>query len=172
MKYLKKAVNVLFWILDKINKKAYKKVYPLYLRWLGIVIDRESGSETWISPTCFFDSAAYNRIRIGRDVTISFGVTVLAHDYSIVHTGKAIGKRVRKIVVDDVYIGNNVFIGAKSIILPGTIIGDNCIIGAGSVVKGRILENSVYAGNPAKRICSINEYAEKHMELFIQYDEL
>ncbi len=171
MKYLKKSLNILFWILDKVSKKAYKKVYPSYLRWLGVVIDQDTDSETWISPTCFFDSAAYNRIRIGRNVTISFEVTILVHDYSIVHAGNAIGKRVKKIIVDDVHIGNNVFIGAKSILLPGTFIGDNVIIGSGAVVKGRVTENSVYGGNPAKRICSIDEYAEKHMDMFLKNGE-
>ena len=43
----------------------------------------------------------------------------------------------------------------------GCAIGDNTIIGAGSVCKGEIQGNSVYAGNPCKKICSLNEYQEK-----------
>jgi len=61
----------------------------------------------------------------------------------------------------NVRIGNNVFIGQKSIILCGSIIGDNTIIGAGSVVTGIVEGNSVYAGNPAKKIMTIEEYAQK-----------
>ena len=48
-----------------------------------------------------------------------------------------------------------------STILPGSTIGDNVIIGAGACVSGWIEYNSVYAGNPAKRICSIEEWIEK-----------
>lgn len=32
----------------------------------------------------------------------------------------------------------------------------------GTVVKGDILSNSVYAGNPCKLICSVDEYLNKH----------
>lgn len=60
-----------------------------------------------------------------------------------------------------VTIGNNVFIGVNSIVLKDTIIGDNVIIGAGSVISGNVESNSVYAGVPAKKICSLDEYVEK-----------
>ena len=60
-----------------------------------------------------------------------------------------------------VSIGNNVFIGAGSIILPGVNIGDKAVIGAGSVVTKDIPTNSVAVGNPAKVICSYDEYMQK-----------
>ena len=63
-------------------------------------------------------------------------------------------------------IGNNVFIGMRSIILQGTNIGDNVIIGAGSVVSGKVESNSVYAGNPAKKICSLEEHKNKLAKRF------
>lgn len=49
----------------------------------------------------------------------------------------------------------------QSIILAGANIGDNVIIGAGSVVAGIVESCSVYAGNPAKKICTLEEYKEK-----------
>ena len=61
---------------------------------------------------------------------------------------------------------SNIFIGHKSIILPGTYIESNVIIGAGSVVKGRINSNQVYAGIPAKPICSTQEYFNKNADKF------
>lgn len=61
-------------------------------------------------------------------------------------------------------IGNNCFIGARTTILPGTIIDDNCIIGACSVVKGHVPEGSIVCGNPAKRICGIDEWTVSHIE--------
>lgn len=53
------------------------------------------------------------------------------------------------------------FLGQRCIILPGTRIGDNVIIGAGAVVHGNIPNNTVWAGNPAKMICTLFEYKEK-----------
>jgi maltose O-acetyltransferase len=53
------------------------------------------------------------------------------------------------------------FLSVGGVILPGTVIGDNVIVGAYAVASGNIESNSVYAGNPAKRICSIGEYIKK-----------
>ena len=41
-------------------------------------------------------------------------------------------------------------------------IGDNVVIGANSIVTKDIPSNSVYAGNPAKFICTIDEYIDKN----------
>ena len=49
-------------------------------------------------------------------------------------------------------IGENVWIGASSVILDGTTIGDNVIVASGSVVSGRIPDNVVIQGNPAKEV--------------------
>lgn len=56
---------------------------------------------------------------------------------------------------------DNVFIGAGTRILYNTRIGSNVIIGADSLVNKDIPDNSVYAGVPAKYICSFDEYVEK-----------
>lgn len=98
-------------------------------------------------------------INIGNDVTIAPRVHILAHDAS---TKSALGYT-RIGLVD---IGNNVFIGASTTVLPGVRIGDNVVIGAGSVVSKDIPANSVAAGNPAKVICSYDDFiARKRQEL-------
>ncbi len=58
-------------------------------------------------------------------------------------------------------IGDNVFIGAHSIVLMGSHIGADSIIGAGAVVSGTWPEGSVIAGNPARLVCTLDEFAEK-----------
>ncbi|MNR38520.1 Galactoside O-acetyltransferase [compost metagenome] len=58
-------------------------------------------------------------------------------------------------------IGDNVFIGYGVTILPNSNIGSNVIVGACSLVKGELKSNSVYAGIPAKYICSIDDYLNK-----------
>lgn len=95
-------------------------------------------------------------ISVGDDVTLSSNVRILAHDASTCKAGAH-----TKIGI--VKIGNNVFIGADSIVLCNTRIGDNVIIGAGSVVSHDIPSNSVYAGSPAKYICSFEEFQAKHI---------
>ena len=54
-----------------------------------------------------------------------------------------------------VTIGNNVFIWWGATILCGTTIEDNV------VVSGRLEHDSVYAGIPAKKVCSLERYREK-----------
>ena len=51
-----------------------------------------------------------------------------------------------------VYIGDDVWLGARVIILPGVHIGKGSIIGAGSVVSKDIPEYCIAAGSPAKVI--------------------
>ena len=59
-------------------------------------------------------------------------------------------------------IMDNVFVGSGSRILYNIRIGSNTIIGAGSFVNKDISGNGVYAGIPARYICSFDEYVEKH----------
>ena len=98
-------------------------------------------------------------MKIGDHVKITGPTTILTHDYStsvLNNIDKRIYGKQRKTI-----IGNNVFLGWGCTVLAGTTIGDNTIIGAGAVVSGHIDENSVYAGNPAKKICSIDDYKLK-----------
>ena len=94
-------------------------------------------------------------VTIGNNVRIADGVKILTHDYSLSVvagvTGDVIGS------VKPVTIGNNVFIGMSAIILNDVTIGNNVIVGAGSVVTHDCASNFVYAGNPARKICSIDE---------------
>ncbi len=96
-------------------------------------------------------------LEIGNNVTIA-DARILFHDAS---TKMELGYS----KVGKVTIGNNVFIGADAIILPGTTIGNKVIIGAGAVVTKNIPDNSVFAGNPAKHICSYDEYISRNKEL-------
>ena len=57
----------------------------------------------------------------------------------------------------DVYIGNNVWIGAGAVIVPGVRIGDGSVIGAGSVVTRDIPENVVAVGSPCRVLRQIDE---------------
>lgn len=93
-------------------------------------------------------------IEIGDNVTIAPRVHILCHDAS---TKMFLGMT----KIGRVIIGNNVFIGAESVVLPGVTIGNNVIIGANSTVTHDVPDNTVVVGNPAKRICSLDEYLSK-----------
>ena len=101
------------------------------------------------------DRAFCNKISCGDNVTLAKDVYILAHDASM---KKFIGKA----KVGEVKIGNNVFIGAKSVVLPGVIINDNVVIAANSCVSHSIPSGEVWGGVPAKKICELDSYLEKH----------
>ena len=113
--------------------------------------------------TMFYDSSRVNidrtrpyLLEIGEYCKITSGVTILTHDYS-----RSVLRRVYGDIVGEgrkTVIGNNVFIGMNAIVLMGTHVGDNVIIGAGSVVSGKVPSNVVVAGNPAKVICTLEEF--------------
>ncbi|MBO4630298.1 MAG: sugar O-acetyltransferase [Lentisphaeria bacterium] len=62
----------------------------------------------------------------------------------------------------DVYIGENVWIGAGVIVVPGVHIGKNSVIGAGSVVTKDIPENVVAVGNPCRVLREISEHDKEY----------
>ncbi len=103
-----------------------------------------------------------NFIKIGDNFYSSSNIQFVTHDGSV-NVLRNMYKEYKNIdFFSPIIIGNNVFIGYGGTILPGTRIGNNVIIGAGSVVKGKLKNNSVYAGVPVKYICSIEEYVNKN----------
>ena len=56
------------------------------------------------------------------------------------------------LLVGEIKIQKDVFIGAKAIILPGLTISEGSVIGAGSVLTKDTEPWGIYAGNPAKYI--------------------
>lgn len=93
-------------------------------------------------------------LTIGDNVTIAPRVHILCHDAST----KTFLNYTK---IGRVTIGNNVFIGAESVILPNVKIGNNVIIGANSTITRDVPDGVVVAGNPAKIICTLDEYIDK-----------
>ena len=106
-------------------------------------------------------------IEIGNNVTMAPRVHILCHDAST-------KQFLDYTKIGRVTIGDNVFIGAETVVLPGVTIGSNVIIGANSTVTHDIPDNTVVAGSPAKKICSLEEYLakeQKRMEKSCCYGE-
>jgi len=108
-------------------------------------------------------------IRIGSDVMISWGCTIVDSNFHSINWKERkndvvewkrgleegeIGKYKNWEVVkkEKVVIKDKVWIGFNSIILKGVTIGEGAIVGAGSVVTKDIPAYSVVGGNPAKVI--------------------
>lgn len=62
-----------------------------------------------------------------------------------------------KVVIEDW-----AYIGAYSQIMPGVTIGEGALVAAGSVVTKSVAPHTVVAGNPAKYICTTEEFYEKN----------
>jgi maltose O-acetyltransferase len=112
------------------------------------------GKNVQIVDTFFFDPSHCYLISIGDNCTICPNVRLIAHDAS---TKKHLGfTKFGKIDIKE-----NCFIGDSAIVLPNVTIGPKSIVGAGSVVTKTIPPHTVAAGNPAKRICDLDEYLER-----------
>ncbi len=85
------------------------------------------------------------RIEIGSDCAISFGVLVMDSDMHKISVEGELRPDTGPVV-----IGDHVWIGAGATILKGARIGDGAVIGAGSVVTGDIPPGTLAAGTPAR----------------------
>lgn len=146
-------MNITMNIIRRIFNKIIRNITKSDLEKLisrGLII----GNNFNMMPGCIIDSDHCWHISIGNNVTLAPRVHILAHDTST----KAYLNYTK---VSNVKIGNSVFIGASSIVMPGVVIGNNVIVGAGSLVTKSIPSNTVYAGNPARFICNIDDYLKK-----------
>lgn len=160
IKQVKTIVNL---IVDKYKKRFSDRID--YSRKAGVTIgdgcklnDIPSwGSEPWL-------------IEIGNHVEVSSAVTFITHDGATwVFRDQEKYKEVIK--YGKIIIHDNCFIGMKSMVMPNVEIGPNAIVGAGSLVTKNVPEGCVFAGVPARYICTVKEYADKCLEQNLNYDK-
>ena len=100
-------------------------------------------------------------ISFGNNVWVASQVSFVTHD--VIHY--MLNNREKDVTFQEylgcIEIGDNVFIGANSTVLPNVTIGSDTIIAAGTVVNQSVQGGGVYAGVPARYICSLNEFIEK-----------
>lgn len=97
-------------------------------------------------------------ITIGNNCAITKGVRISTHGG---------GRVVRSFAPDfdmfgKVLIEDWVYIGANSQIMPGVTIGEGALVAAGSVVTKSVPPHTVVGGNPARYICTVEEYYERN----------
>lgn len=97
-------------------------------------------------------------VTIGNHVQITNNVSIHTHG-----GGNCIRKEhpdfdcFGKVVIEDWC-----YIGAYAHIMPGVTIGEGSLIAAGSIVTKSVAPHSVMAGNPARFICTTEEYYERN----------
>ena len=136
-----KLYKTVFWSLEKQARKS------------GVTMGKHN-----LIASRFWSTEPY-LIRIGDDCQLTEGVQIYTHGGAQV----ARGKYPNFDVFGKVVLGNRVYVGSGAKIMPGVTIGDNVLIAAGSVVTKSIPSNVVVAGNPAKYICSLDEYIKRNL---------
>lgn len=107
-------------------------------------------------------------IEIGDETTFSNNVRFVNHDggQNALHFFEKY-KDVR--TFGRIKIGKQCLIGADTTIMPGVEMQDNCVLGAGSILTTSMPKGSVFAGVPAKFICTIEQYGDKLLANNINY---
>ena len=127
---------------------------PFRANWGGHHVHFGNGIYANFNLTIVDDGHVY----VGDKVMFGPNVTVATASHPIEPTLRARGLQYNK----DVYIGENVWIGAGVIIVPGVRIGKNSVIGGGSVVTKDIPDNVVAVGNPCRVLREISEHDKKY----------
>lgn len=146
-------------LLNRLHDKAYIEV----CKSRGLKI----GKDVIFIEAPKFGSEPY-LIEIGDRTKITANCTFINHDGAM-YTIRSMEKYKDARNFGRIKIGKNCFIGNNCTILPGVEMGDNCILGAGSVLSSSMPSNSVYAGTPAKFICTIYEYGDKALNNNVLY---
>ena len=153
-------------IQKMIKRLDYHIMPPVsYAKKIGVHIGEGvqiTGKQEWTSePYLIF---------IGNRTTVSKDVQFLTHDGST-RVFRHLDKYRKVLRFGSIHVGENCFLGAKSIIMPGITIGDNSIIAAGAVVTKDVPPNEIWGGVPAKKINSIEIFAEKCLSETPEYNE-
>ncbi|MBK4213243.1 MULTISPECIES: acyltransferase [Bacillus] len=106
------------------------------------------GEDTAFALMVMVDLMFPEKITVGRNSVIGYNTTILSHEYLI-----------KEYRLGEVYIGDDVLIGANSTILPGVTIGDGAIVSAGTLVHKDVPAGSFVGGNPMRMI-----YTKEEME--------
>ena len=142
--------NVYF---KKIKKYDAVQIRIDHLRRCGMTI----GRKTYIFSDDLETAESY-LVSVGDEVMIASGVRFITHDASASYYIPGASDLFGRII-----IGNKCFLGMNALILRGVTLANGCIVAAGSVVTKSFLEpGSVLAGNPARKVSTVDALREKN----------
>jgi maltose O-acetyltransferase len=153
-------------ILDIFNQQLYMKIYRRVLIRNGVVV---RGMPIYIHHSVAFDAHSPGAITLGDGCAISGEVKLLTHDFSmnVIHQMRSGPESNDDIVLRaPIVVGDYAGIGIGAIIMPGVTIGRGSIVGSGAVVTKDVPEGVVVGGNPAKVICSVDDWWNKSRDKF------
>lgn len=101
----------------------------------------------------FWGSEPY-LITIGSNCALTYGTMIHTHGGARV----AYPSNPKFDFFGKVILGDYVYVGCYAQIMAGVTIGDHVLIAAGSIVTKSVPSNVVVAGNPAKIICTTEEF--------------
>lgn len=108
---------------------------------------------TTFNCNCTIEIPHGGKIIIGDDCMFSHDINLMCGDGHAIFDVET-GKRTLDVTKDNprnsIIIKSHVWVGLKAIILGNTTIETSSVVGAGAVVKGKIPNNCVVTGNPAK----------------------
>lgn len=111
---------------------------------------------------CYLSTAEGTSITIGGDCMLARGNEIRAddaHPIFDVHTGRRVNPS------RSITIGEHVWLADRAVVLAGSDIGSGSVIGFGAIVKGRIPNNCVAAGVPARVIRTDCAWERSHLNL-------
>ena len=154
---------------NKLKLFYYSRVKHMDGSDINIMNARRRGTQ--IGENCRVFSAIIAKeptlIKVGNRVTISSEVEFCTHDNANI---KAIPGKTD--VVGPIVVGDDCFVGMRSILMYGVTLGDHCVVAAGSVVTKSFPPRTVLGGNPARAICTIDQYAEKYRDYAIDFSAI
>lgn len=122
--------------------------HPVVLRAMAAGATIEIGNDTGISGGSICAQVA---IHVGQRCLLGADVMIADTDF---HALDAAQRRQHGAVAPAaaVWIGDDVFIGARAVVLKGVRIGDGAVVGCAAVVTHDVAPGAVVAGNPAREI--------------------
>lgn len=144
IRYFIKRISYFYW---------HYFVSPIkYARHIGVTIGED----------CFISTREWG----GEPYLISIGNHVQITRMASVHTHGG-GNSVRMLnptfdVFGKVKIEDWAYIGSFAQIMPGVTIGEGALVAAGAVVTKSVPPHTVVGGNPARVICTTEEYIKKN----------
>lgn len=131
---------------------------------------RKKGLYHYVGNNCSIQSRKiplYSQlISIHDNVHLASGVSFVSHDiiHRVINGDPSLDAKIGE-YIGCIEIMDNVFVGAGTRILYNVRIGANCVIGAGSIVTKDLAPGGVYAGAPAKYICSYEDFVNKRIKM-------
>ena len=149
----------------------FRRIVDFYWRFLVSPIDYARHIGVFVGENSFIATRKWSSepylITIGNNVQITSGVAIHTHG-----GGNSVRSRIPDFdVFGKVQIEDWAYIGAYSQIMPGVTIGEGAIVAAGSVVTKSVPPRTVVGGNPARYICTVDEYIQKNLDGIITVED-